>query len=153
MVWVQTQVEATIFFQFFLPTPPTDLCKFLFFIFANQTPFINTKLAQVGGTLSESYKYKILWSETMVNVTNFAIPSLKVKNSFWSVHLYIIKYQNPNQKFVRIHFVFSSRFWHLCLVKYGLPLISVFYCLDVNKDSRKLDCFCMLVCPIKFFVI
>jgi hypothetical protein len=74
-------------------------------------------LAQVGKTLSKSYKYKILWSEKMVNVTNFTILSLKVKNLFCSEHLHIIKYQNPNQKFVRIYFVFSSRFWHLWGVK------------------------------------
>ena len=75
-------------------------------------------LEQSGGTLSKSWNYEILWSERMLKVTNFTIPSLKVQNSFCSEHLYIIKYQKRNQKFARIYFVFSYRIWHLCNKKY-----------------------------------
>ena len=60
--------------------------------------------------------------------------------------------QNQDRGLICILNIWSSH--PFSLVKYVmLPLISVFYCLDLNKDSGKLDCFCMLVCPIKFFVI
>jgi hypothetical protein len=57
MVWVQTQVEATIFFQFFLP--PTYVNFYSSFLQIKQLSLI-PNLAQVGKTLSKSYKYKIL---------------------------------------------------------------------------------------------
>ena len=59
--------------------------------------------------------------------------------------------QNDDRDLISILNIWPSH--PFSLVKYVLPLISVFYCLDLNKDSGKLDCFCMLVCPIKFFVI
>jgi hypothetical protein len=91
-MWVQTQVEATIFFYFSSHLlPPTYVNFYSSFLQIKQLLLV-PNLAQVGGTLSKSYKYKILCSETIVNVTFFTIPSLKVQNSFCSEHLHIIKY-------------------------------------------------------------
>ena len=90
--WTWILAEATFFFQF--PShllPPTYVNSFSSFLQIKQLLLV-PNLEQSGGTLSKSYKYKILWSETMVNVTNFTIPSLKVQNSFCSEHLHIIKY-------------------------------------------------------------
>ena len=63
--------------------PPTYVNFYSSFLQIKQLILV-PNLEQIGGTLSKSWNYKILWSERMLKVANFTIPLLKVQNSFCS---------------------------------------------------------------------